>query len=82
MDLYCRGKTLSCGRVVWINGLRNKTNVTKLGEVQRLYNILISGAIPSTPGGAMNKINNIIPSDDWIEEEALKRAFRLKANGH
>ena len=31
---------------------------------------------------ALNKINDIIPIDNWIEEEALKGTLRLKANGH
>ena len=31
-------------RVVWINGLRNKTNVTKLGRVRWLADTMISGA--------------------------------------
>ena len=28
----------------------------------------------------MNKINNIIPIDDWIEEEALRGSLRLNSN--
>ena len=65
-----------------MNGLKTKQNITLLNSVQRLANILISGALPSSPGNALNKINDIIPIDNWIEEEALKGTLRLKANGH
>ena len=74
--------SLSYGAVIWINGLKTKKNITLLNSVQRLANILISGALPSSPGNALNKINDIIPIDNWIEEEALKGTLRLKANGH
>ena len=74
--------SLSYGAVIWINGLKTKQNITLLNSVQRLANILISGALPSSPGNALNKINDIIPIDNWIEEEALKGTLRLKANGH
>ena len=74
--------SLSYGAVVWINGLNNKNNVKLLRRVQRLANILITGALPSTPGDAMDKINGMIPIENLIEEEALKGALRLKANGH
>ena len=68
--------SLSYGAVIWINGLKTAYSV------QRLANILISGALPSSPGNALNKINDIIPIDNSIEEEALKGTLRLKANGH
>ena len=74
--------SLSYGAVIWINGLKTKQNITLLNSVQRLSNILISGALPSSPRNALNKINDIIPIDNWIEEEALKGTLRLKANGH
>ena len=74
--------SLSYGTVIWINGLNSYKNINHLSRVQRLANILITGALPSTPGFALNKINDIIPIENWIEEEALKGALRLKANGH
>ena len=67
--------SLSYGAVIWINGLKTKKNITLLNSVQRL-------ALPSSPGNALNKINDIIPIDNWIEDEALKGTLRLKANGH
>ena len=74
--------SLSYGAVIWINGLKTKQNITLLNSVQRLANILISGALPSSPGNALNKINDIIPIDNRIKEEALKGTLRLKANGN
>ena len=74
--------SLSYGAVIWINGLKTKQNITLLNSVQRLANILISGALPLSPGNALNKINDIIPIDNWIEDEALKGTLRLKVNGH
>ena len=82
MTIYNSKIFLSYGAVIWINGLKTKQNITLLNSVQRLANILISGALPSSPGNALNKINDIIPIDNWIEEKALKGTLRLKANGH
>ena len=45
--------SLSYGAVIWINGLKTKQNITLLNSVQRLANILISGALPSSPGNAL-----------------------------
>ena len=65
--------SLSYDAVIWINGLKTKQNITLLlNSVLRLANILISGALPSSPGKALNKINDIIPIDNWIEEDVLK----------
>ena len=44
--------------------------------------IIISGALLSSPGNLLNKINDIVPIDNWIEEEALKSTLKLKANEH
>ena len=77
---------VSYGAVIWIYGLKTTQNVTRLSLEQcsafSLANILISGALPSSPQIALNKINDIIPIDNWIATEALKGALRLKANGH
>ena len=59
-----------------------KKNITLLNRVKRLANTLITGALPSTPGNAMNISNGIVPIENWIEEKVLKGALRLKANGH
>ena len=74
--------SLTYGAVVWINGLKTKQNINLLNSVQRLGNILITGALPSSPGNALNKINDLTPIDNWTENEALKGSLRLRANGH
>ena len=56
--------SLAYGALIRINGLKTKKIVTLLNSVQRLANILISGALPSSPGNALNKIKDIIPIDN------------------
>ena len=73
---------LSYGSVVWINGLKTKRNLNLLISVQRLANTLVTGALPSTPGTALDRITGITPIDLWINETATKGALRLKATGH
>ena len=62
--------------------MSKKHNLSILSSVQRLWNILITGELPSTPGAALDIINGIIPIDLVIEEEAAKGALRLKSNNH
>ena len=50
--------------------------------MQRLGNILFTGALPSSPGIALNIIIGTIPIDLLIEEEAVKGALTLQASNH
>ncbi|KAL5259046.1 hypothetical protein ACHWQZ_G009499 [Mnemiopsis leidyi] len=72
--------TLTYAAMTWINGLYKQHNLAKLKSVQRLANILITGALPSTPGDPLNSITNTIPIDLCIEEEAALGFLRLKSN--
>jgi ribonuclease HI len=74
--------TLTYAATIWLNGLYKKSNLALLKSVQRLANILITGALPSTSGAALNIIAGTIPIDLMIEEEAAKGALRLMANNH
>ena len=74
--------TLTYAAMTWINGLYKQHNLAKLKSVQRLANILITGALPSSPGDPLNMITNMIPIDLCIEEEAALGALRLKSNNH
>ena len=74
--------TLTYAAMTWINGLYKQHNLAKLKSVQRLANILITGALPSSPGDPLNIITNMIPIDLCIEEEAALGALRLKSNNH
>ena len=73
---------LSYGATIWINGARTQHNQQLLNGVQRLANVLITGAMPSTPGAALDVITGNIPITYWLEEEAAKGALRLQSLGH
>ena len=85
--------TISYGAVIWLNGIihqnkKNKNqkkqktrNINLLNGVQRLSHIMTTGALPSTPLVALDKILNTTPIDIFIKEEAAKGAARLKAYG-
>ena len=72
--------TITYAAMTWINGLYKQQNLAKLKSVQRLANILITGALPSSPGDPLNMITNMIPIDLCIEEEAALGLLRLKSN--
>ena len=73
---------ISYGATIWIDGTRKQHNQQLLNGVQRLANVLITGAMPSTPGVALDVITGNIPIKLWLEEEAAKGALRLKSLGH
>ena len=72
--------TITYAAMTWINGLYKQQNLAKLKSVQRLANILITGALPSSPGEPLNMITNMNPIDLCIEEEAALGLLRLKSN--
>ena len=67
---------------IWLNGTRTQHNEKLLNGVQRLANVLITGAMPSTPGVALDVITGNIPITLWLEEESAKGALRLKNLNH
>ena len=73
---------LTYAATIWLNGLYKKSNLTLLNGVQRLGNILVTGALPSSSGVALDTITGTIPIDLLIEEEAAKGALRLQTNNH
>ena len=73
---------ISYGSNIWINGTLKHHNAQLLNGVQRLANVLITGAMPSTPGVALDKITGTIPIKLWLEEAAAKETLRLKSLGH
>ena len=73
---------ISYGSNIWINGTLKHHNAQLLNGVQRLANVLITGAMPSTPGVALDKITGIIPIKLWLKETAAKETLRLKSLGH
>ena len=73
---------LSYGATIWINGTKTKHNQTLLNGVQRLANVIITGALPTTPGTALDVITGSPPLHLWLSEEAAKGALRLRDLGH
>ncbi|KAL5255393.1 hypothetical protein ACHWQZ_G010825 [Mnemiopsis leidyi] len=73
---------LSYWSTIWINGTKTKRNQTLLNGVQRLANVIITGALPTTPGTALDVITGTPPLDLWLSEEAAKGALRLRDLGH
>ena len=72
--------TITYTAMTWINGLYKQQNLAKLKSVQGLAKILITEALPSTPGDPLNMITNMIPIDLCIEKEAALGLLRLKSN--
>ena len=62
--------------------VRKKHSQVLLNGVQILANVLITGAIPTTPGTALDVITGIIPIAPWLDEEAVKGALKLKSLDH
>ena len=73
---------LGYGATIWLNGTRTQHNEKLLNGVQRLANVLITGAMPSTPGAALDVITGNIRITLWLEEESAKGALRLKNLNH
>ena len=73
---------LSYGATIWVNGTKTKHNQLQLNGVQRLANVIITGALPTTPGSALDVINGSPPLHLWLTEEAAKGALRLQNLGH
>ena len=75
---------LGYGATIWLNGTRTQHNEKLLNGVQSLANVLLTGAMPSTPGVAHDVItgNIPIPITLWLEKESAKGALRLKNLNH
>ena len=63
---------LGYGATIWLNGTRTQHNEKLLNGVQRLANVIITGAMPSIPGVALEVITGNIPITLWLEEGALR----------
>ena len=74
--------SLTYGAMIWINGTKTKQNQALLTSVQRLGNILITGAMPSSSSTALDRITGFTPIEIWLEEEAAKGALRQRISGH
>ena len=62
------------GSTIWIAGTRTQQNQKLLMGVQRLANVLITGAMPSTPTRALDVITGIPPITMMTRETAAKES--------
>ena len=65
-----------------LNGTKTQHNGKLLNGFQRLANVLITEAMPSTPGVALGVITGNIHITLWLEEESAKGALRFKNLNH
>ena len=78
MDITCNDTTCHHIRVyIWVDGVNKKYLEKKISRVQRLACLMISSAFPSTPSGALKMLLNIMPINEFILSEAVKRSYRL-----
>lgn len=69
---------LSYGALVWVNAMLLKKNRTNTGRIQRLALLMVTGAMSSTPGSALDAITNTTPIHDHLKTCAVKTAYNLK----
>ena len=72
---------LSYSVVIWVRALNNKANIKKLERVQGMALRLMSGAFPTTPFSALNKLTNMPSIIIYLRGEAAKGAARLQGYG-
>ena len=73
---------LGCRATIWLNGTRTQHNGKLLNGVQRLANVHITGAMPSTPEVALDVLTGNMPITLWLEKESAEGALRLKNLNH
>ena len=72
---------LSYGAMVWANAMLTKTNQDNMIQLQRLALKMVTGALPSTPSAALDKITNTTPITEHLRFCAVKTAYTLMATG-
>ena len=71
---------LSYGALVWANAMLVKKNMTNTAKIQRLALQMVTGAMSSTPGKALDMITNTMPIVDHLRQCAVKSAYTLRAS--
>ena len=69
--------TISYGAMVWANAMKTKTNKDNMAKLQRLALKMVTGALPSTPGPALDKITGTTPIVEHLRYNAAKTAYTL-----
>jgi ribonuclease HI len=68
---------ITYGAVVWWEGTGTANAKDRLGRVQRLACLCITGAMSTTPTAALEVLTNLIPLDIQVVAEAMKTFHRL-----
>ena len=71
---------LSYGALVWSNAMLIKKNKTNTAKIQRMALLMVTGAMPSTPGKALDIITNTTPIVDHLRLCAVKTAYTLRSS--
>ncbi|XP_063904786.1 uncharacterized protein LOC135123839 [Zophobas morio] len=72
---------LCYGTLVWWLTARQKTTVLQLEHVQRMASLSVTGAMRTTPTGAMETLLCLAPLNLYIEEAAMWTSLRLHSLG-
>jgi hypothetical protein len=73
---------ISYAAIIWSPALEKKTTIAKLDTLQRSACAMITGAIRSTPGAALNVMLSLNPIKDFLKKEALLGFSRLTNQGY
>ena len=71
--------TYAC--VVWWEKAQQSNVIRKIGHLQRLACICITGSMRSTPTAALETLLMLMPLNIFIEKEARQVMYRLKCSG-
>ena len=70
---------LSYGALVWANAMLTQKNKINTSRIQRLALQMVTGAMSSTPGKALDMITHTMPIVDHLRQCAIKTAYTLRA---
>lgn len=66
--------------VVWWPKVTQRTTIKNLARIQRLAELITTGAISSTPTAALDAILNLPPLDIFIKGEARMASYRMSVS--
>ena len=70
--------TLTYGALVWVAATRVKVRTSRLERIQRMGLTMVTGSYRTAPTAALECLLNIPPIGLFLEETALRSAYRLK----
>jgi ribonuclease HI len=72
----------SYAAVIWCRAIKVKSYLAGLEKVQRTACLMITGAMRTTPGAAMENLLELPPIKVYLMKEAMRQATWLKMQGH